>query len=763
MFHRRLWLIFAAFALASAAMAIQSFRLTVVRGEELLVEAESRLVSERWTPTVRGRMLDRKGRVIAKDEPSFDILVDYPMITGEWAWTRGARQARRESRAEWSALTGEAREERIRRAAEEHTRALDQMWSDLALILGMERSALEARRGEIRERVQRTAMTVWGRWLEERRDEESKRAPDDRNEVELSDVQRPLAIHVEPHVIARGVDEQVGFDARRLAQKYPGLRVEPAGRRVYPYETARVTLGLDTLPLPLRPVMAVETSDDPAAPPVKHERVVEVTGVATHVLGWMRGVQAEDVRSRPRIDPATGAVDPGHYQSNDRVGATGIESGYESRLRGQRGRRVVRLDKPPDDPESERVIEPVAGQDVTLTIDINLQARVQAVMDPVMGLSVVQPWHHPAQIPLGQPEPMPDGTRLNGAAVVYEIDSGEVLAMVSVPTFPRDLVQTNPDEIFRDKMNTPWVNRAIAKPYPPGSIVKPIMLVGAVTDGVYALTRPIECTGHLLPDRPDRYRCWVYKQFNTTHTSMLGRPLLAPEAMAVSCNIFFYTLGRDLGAERVIKWYDRFGVGSGFGLRIGDEYAGSAGVVPKIETLGPPHAILMGIGQGPVAWTPLHAAEAFAILARGGLHMVPRIVKDEKPRANDLRIDPAALDAAIEGLRLSVNDDAGTGAMLKFPDGTREPIFTKRPGIFVVGKTGTADAPEILGEIRDETRRREILRDGDHSWFVVMVGKEGSRPRYAISVIMEYAGSGGRVSGPICNQIIEALLAEGYL
>jgi cell division protein FtsI/penicillin-binding protein 2 len=111
-----------------------------------------------------------------------------------------------------------------------------------------------------------------------------------------------------------------------------------------------------------------------------------------------------------------------------------------------------------------------------------------------------------------------------------------------------------------------------------------------------------------------------------------------------------------------------------------------------------------------------------------------------------------------------VNDDLGTGHHLTFEGGVREPIFTARPGIEVVGKTGTAEAPDILADTDpDSDRARRILREGDHSWFVVMVGHAGGRPRYVISVIMEYAGSGGRVSGPICNQIVGALVAEGYL
>lgn len=752
MFHRRLWLLFLLVWAVAVVFTAQAFRLTVVRGSDLLKAAEARLVSDRWTPTVRGRILDRKGRILAKDDASFDILVDYPLITGDWAWTRASREARRSNRARWTSMSSEQREALIREALPPFAAQVESLWNELSGVLGLPRQEIESRRTDIRRDVQTQSMAVWERWLEQRREEETKREGGG-DEITLADVQRPLSLHVEPHVIARGVDERIGFDARRLAQRYPGLRVEAAGKRVYPYEVMRVPVDRSTFPVPMRTPPKAE-GEDP--------ETVQVEGVATHVLGWMRGLHSEDLARKPRIDDATGLVDPAHYQTGDRVGATGIERGYEEQLRGQRGRRTIRLDQSSNDSESDFVIDPVPGRDVNLSVDINLQARVQSLMDPRLGLAAVQVWHHPLVIPPGQPEPLPAGTSLNGAAVVYEVDSGEILAMVSTPTFTREQFQLDASAILDDKVNAPWVNRAIAKPFPPGSIVKPIILSGAVTDGRYALASGIECTGHLLPDRPDRYRCWVYKQFGNTHTAMMGGALHAPEAMAVSCNIFFYTLARDLGPERVVKWYRNFGVGEPFGLRIGDEYAGTAGIVPKSEQFGLPHAILMGIGQGPVAWTPLHAAEAYAIIARGGQHFVPRIDRDQTPQVTDLKIDPRAMDAAIEGLRLSVNDNMGTGHHLSFPDGGREAIFGEHPDLDIVGKTGTAEAPDILDDPVPGAPRI-ALREGDHSWFVVMVGRKGGRPKYVISVVMEYAGSGGRVSGPICNQIIHALRAEGYL
>ncbi len=217
-------------------------------------------------------------------------------------------------------------------------------------------------------------------------------------------------------------------------------------------------------------------------------------------------------------------------------------------------------------------------------------------------------------------------------------------------------------------------------------------------------------------------------------------------------------------------------MGEEYALGIGHEFAGRLGQdrAGKGLTLG--DAIQMGIGQGPVAWTPLHAADAYATLARDGVRVPPRILANA-PRGEprDLQLDPAGLEMAKRGLWLSTNDQRGTGHHLSIGEvGQRELIFNA-PGVKVWGKTGTATASPIVdrlpdrnvgadeqdGEEHDPPRKGRVLEEGDHSWFVIMAGRD--RPRYVIAVVIDFGGSGGKVSGPICNQIVHALIAEGYL
>ena len=759
MFHRRLILLMGSAIGVCGVLVLQAGNLTVVRGAEHLAQAESRLVSVRWTETVRGRVLDRKGRVLAQDGASFDVLVDYRVIKGEWAAIKAREDVLREQREQWDMLDDVGRKGLIESSIPRYQEFLEQKWDALAIALRVERDELDEARWDVIERIH--PMGAYVRELQRSaREEEMNRDRRVAIPVTLGDVARPIAEEREAHALARGVSSEVAADVRRLAggeNGMPGLMVRPSGKREYPYESMEVVLDGEGMPSRLREQM------DGAV-------LVRTAGVATHVLGRMRKAQREDFDRRA----ANGAKndedgpDRGYYREGDLVGAGGIEEAAEDVLRGTRGRIVEHHDS-----ETAEIAQPASGQDVHLTLDIQLQARIQALMTPDVGLAKVQPWHASSQ---GLAFAV--GTPLNGAAVVIEIESGEVLAMVSTPSFTRETYEEFSVEMSRNEVDAPLVNKAVGKPYPPGSVVKPLVLTWAVTDGEFRMDEGIECTGALYPERaPKSLRCWIYKQFGHTHSDDFGGALGGDLAIEVSCNIFFYTLGRRLGFNRMVEWFQQMGVGEGFSLGIGGEYGGYVGDGGDTQTPRVTHATFMGIGQGPVDWTPLHAADAYATLARGGVRIWPRVMRGLMPRHKDLHWDSSAVEMAMSGLDGVVNGAAATGRWLTDPDtGVREPIFNA-PGINIWGKTGTADAPAIYARGADGKRimvetanpqpgqsssMPKALREGDHSWFVVLAGDEGY-PKYSIAVLIEYGGSGGRVSGPITNQIVHALIDEGYL
>lgn len=745
MFIRRLMLLGVLFIGAVVVLAGQSYRLTVASGDKHLEVAESRLLLEKWTPTVRGRVLDRKGRVLALDKPGFDVMVSYPVISGEWAYDQAMRQARKENRAGWFKLTPEQRDELARRLLPPYEQKQAEVWTRLARVLGITREEMETTRNTIRAKVQRTVSTTKLRWLEERIE---KFGPtNDRGEaMTIRDVDRPVSVERDSFTVAQGASEEKLFELRRIESDLPGVEIVESAVRVYPYESMLVTIDRRNYPAALR-------GDQP------DEFVLQVRGVATHVLGWMRGLQAEDLKANPRKDETTGELNRARYMDRDTVGASGVEASMEKALRGLRGVRREHLDT------GEKEVEPaVPGKDIDLTIDINLQSRVQAIMSPQSGFGQLQPWHLSDRA--DQKPVFPVGTPLNGASVVLDVETGEVLAMVSMPSFTRDQLQDEPKSVFNDPLTSAFINRAIAKPYPPGSIVKPVILASAASQGVHSIHTRIDCNGHLYPDKPSLYRCWIYKQQATTHNAYFGQGLDSREALAVSCNIYFFTLGRALGVDGVRKWYNAFGVGTPFNLGVGSEWPGSVlkklpGKDGRIEPPQLQDAIFMGIGQGPVDWTPLHAANAYATLARSGTWISPRVFKNAAPTARDLRLNSEAVDAALAGLYAATNDMEIGGASRITLDGAKVPMFN-HPDLDVRGKTGTAAAPKLFADI-DDDGDKELAREGDHSWFLAMVGPKGKTPKYVIATVMEYAGSGGRVSGPIVNQIIWALKAEGYL
>jgi penicillin-binding protein 2 len=795
MFHRRLLLLAGAFTLGAAVLAARVVWLGAVKHEELTERADSKLVSRHWTPTVRGRIFDRKGRILAADRASYDLVLPFPVINELWASDRANSQAPRVYRnigPGWAAMDPAQRAQALAELTDVYRKHQQAAWQQLASLLGTSTDDLADRRREIIDRVNRRYRAV----VDRRRDAELKARGPDADPLDESGLRamerrvgEPIWEQGATHPIATRLADAIALELDRFAgaevelvvheapghdpvtdrvEAIPGLRVINSGDRQYPLETIAVDIDQNHLPSPLR-------RDE--------KRAIEVDGVGVHVLGWMReGVQDEDVARRTallaaspqesaRVMNAQGR-DRGFYDPTvlERVGASGVEQSMETTLRGLRGERIRQLDT-----GVSNEVAAVSGRDVTLTIDAQLQARVQAVMSPGsagVGLGEVQPWNMTKPtMSDGSPNPAhrPIGTELHGAAVVLDIDSGEVLAMVSTPSFLRSQLWAEGSTVFDMTAGGAFLNRAIARPYPPGSVAKALVLNGAAKRGVYSVTDTIECNGHFYPNKPNELRCWIFKmtQYSgaQTHMTQFGRAIRGSEGLMVSCNIFFFTLGQRLGVDGIQSTFTDFGVGKGWDLGIGWEFPGVIGRPARLGELTIQDAIQMGIGQGPIAWTPMHAANSYATLARMGVEVPPSIIMGRaKGDPRRIGLVPEAAAEALDGLGLAVNAELGSGHYISV-DGQKEPTFNHDPSrIWIWGKTGTAagsdtsDPDGKAGPLPPET----VV--GDHSWYVVLVGSAAERrPRYVVSVMMEYAGSGGKVSGPICNQIIHALIAEGYL
>ncbi|NNF41664.1 MAG: hypothetical protein HKN62_01205 [Phycisphaerales bacterium] len=751
MFHRRLTLLGGVMVLIALVIGAQLTRLAVAQGASLRSKAERALHQSTLLPTYRGRIVDHRGRHLAIDRPGYAIAVEYEVITGAWVTRHARRAAYKDIGATaWAALSDAERTNLATSYAAPFHARVERLHEALCVEGGIDRGTLDEKLAAVRTRVERLAETVWARQEEEQRNAFLAGGGDPAKFVFRRE---RLIEQTESHVILEPVGDEVAFAFRGLAAELPGMFDvrEHARQRDYPWQELLVTIDRRHLPGPL----AAETPID-----------VEVVGVADHILGGVRSVTERDVNDRPLR--TFGDVDLGGYRAlGDVVGGRGLERGQESTLRGRYG--LVR--KRFDTGEIER-IEPVPGRDVELTIDVQLQARIQALLTPEVGLTVVQPHHQNTELPAGWP--------LHSAVAVVEVETGEIRAMVSMPTVAME------SSLGKAALGArAWCNRPVEAIYPPGSIFKPLVLLAAEAEGLVSIDDTIECTGHYFPGRK-RPRCWIYRE----QWDFATHGELSPEdAIAQSCNIFFYTLADRLGMERLADWTRRFGAGTPLNtglLARGTNPAGemvwreeSGGMVidaARIRALPLRERefsrVTMGIGQGiGVAWTPLHAANAYATMARGGIIRDATLLAGAEaagPRRAEgrLPIHPDAVDVALEGLRRVVSE-GGSGHHIVLASGTVEPIFNAT-GVTIWGKTGTAQAPPLRPYDTNEDGRVNGDDDGianlDHAWFVGLVGPaDTARPMFAIAVIVEYGGSGARAAGPVANQVIRALQHEGYL
>lgn len=720
-------------------LLLQLIRLAVVDGDRHATLAESRLHEQSWLPTWRGSILDREGRVLAHDEPAYDVAFSYDAITGAWVRDRAVRAARRGAGAtDWSAASPQQREQLIARETEVLRKELDAFWVEVESLAALQPGTLDDRRNDVLASVQHMAAVVWE---QQRRRHEARYADDDGGPVFRA---RPIAEQEAYHVLLPAVDDETAIAFRAMESQRPDLvQVRHARHRVNPLAARTVEVDRSSLPRGLR-------SDESATIPLD--------GIAEHLLGGVRRpVWEEDVERRPFRDVATGAVDRGGYLLDDEVGSGGLEQGWESHLRGVRGSVSTRRDT-----GEETRVPHEPGRDLQTTIDIELQGRIEAVLSDAIGLLNVQPWHGTTRLDPGR--------ALNAAVVVLEIDTGEVVASVSVPSRAAAGEMTP----LQREVRQPWADRALEAVYPPGSIIKPLVLAAADAEDVCEAGTIIECNGHHFPGQPGIARCWIYRPRNN---NAVHGPLQSSEALARSCNCYFYELGDRLGLDRMVEWLAYFGLGrrleSGLApLGVAEDGVAGRGHLPDAEQRSLLRqrgedrfeSVMLSIGQGGVSWTVLQAANAYAILARGGRRLPPTFIRGMRssPPGPDMLFDESIVTAILDGLSSAVTDSFGTGSRLKYGPGDYEPIFNVEP-IRVWGKTGTAQAPPLVSDVDGDGALEpgERIEDLHHAWFVGLAGE--TAPRYALAVLVEHGGSGGRVAGPIANQVIHALQDSGHL
>lgn len=749
MFERRLKIFFGFLAAVTLVVLLRAFQLQVVNGAEFRELAAKNMRRSTLIETVRGSILDAKGRVLARDEPCTDAAVYYQAIVRDEKWMRACAINR--LGAALRRVPKEQREKLIEAEIARVNADLDAMWVELAKIAGKTPEEIYEIQNGVKHRIQARHRHLWYRRFEtaKQRHEREQREKDgwfkdwsigQDAAPDLDGFGVVVAEQTQPHVIVPNISPEVYGRLKKNSEKYPGLELINGKHRVYPYGES-----------------------------------------ACHLIGTISAVSAEDLRDDPNRGNELRASLP-----NDQIGRGGVEALCELTLRGHRGRIETLLG------QSEPVdnTAPVRGRDVTLTIDIELQRQIEAAFQRVQWFD-----EHNKSVVIEQHE-------MYGAAVVIDIPTGQVRALVSYPTYDLNKFEELYPRLRDSKFDRYLLNRALTAQYEPGSTVKTIIGAGAVSQGLLTVLDGIECTGYLIgPDgRPlPNGRCWTASRFGTLHPALVphhkipsGDPhptgrLNLTDALQRSCNIYFQELGFRLGLEGISYWMNQFGLGerTGIGLaelpgRVPRSWAGPASQAKSV-------AGFSSIGQGQVMATPLQVANVAATLARGGEWVRPSIV-DAKligrattrpakspagPERRKLPLTSEAVAAVREGMIRVVNTKAGTGQQVQ------------RKDVLIAGKTGTAQTPSLKYVYKDEqgVARREEPRismrdnanpdmpwyrgsgiDGNqlhHAWY--MGYAPADKPQFAFVVLLEYGGSGGSDAAPVAKTVIEALIGREYL
>lgn len=434
-----------------------------------------------------------------------------------------------------------------------------------------------------------------------------------------------------------------------------------------------------------------------------------------HVLGYLSEVNNQDL--------ADGSYD---YVMGDLIGSSGLEKKYEADLRGKKGFEYMLKDNLGRDVSSynDGLLDSFAtsGENLILTLDIDLQKYGEQLM-----------------------------VNKIGAVIALEPASGEILAMVSAPTFDPNLLSFSKKrgsafvQLASDTLTKPLYNRALNAQYPPGSIFKPVFSLIALQQGTTYPDRYIRCDGNYILSRKtgESQKC---------HSHVSARNIQM--AIQLSCNIYYYQLMREFleqygytrpgqGMDTLMSYLEKFGLGKKLGIDFPYE---NSGFLPYSETYDnmyssevngwrSTYVLSLGIGQGEFQFTTLQMANLAAIIANRGYYKIPHLLKayesnkEINPKytvKRNVGIDLEHFEPVIEGMRLAV--EAGTARSAYSPD------------YVVCGKTGTSQNPH----------------GKDHSVFIAFAPKDD--PKIAVAVYVENGGWGASYGGPIAGLMIEKYL-----
>ncbi|APG27407.1 penicillin-binding protein 2 [Syntrophotalea acetylenivorans] len=433
---------------------------------------------------------------------------------------------------------------------------------------------------------------------------------------------------------------------------------------------------------------------------------------AAHLFGYLGEITEEELRAAPYQA----------YHPGDFVGKNGLERGIEQYLTGIPGERRVEVDVKGKKLRILKTQEPVPGNRVTLTINRDLQlATEEAFGDQA------------------------------GAAVALDINTGEVLAMVSTPCydpslFARGITGKEWVELLHNPLD-PLQNRALKGQYPPGSIFKIVTALAALESGKATARTKVDCQGALTVGNRS-FRCWKKGGHGVTDLK---------KALKESCDVWFYEVSQQVGIDRIADMARRLGLGEPTGLGLAGE---RQGLIPDQQWKQQKfndrwyrgETLIASIGQGYILTTPLQLATMMATVANGGTVLRPYLVKHIEDMAGETQqqtqpqivrkahLNKSQLDALRRGLEAVVNEPHGTAWMSRIKE------------LPYAGKTGTS---QVVHQRKRREKDAEIpYRLRDHALFSAYA--PAANPQIAVAVVVEHGSHGSSAAAPIAKAMFDS-------
>ncbi|MBL7002644.1 MAG: penicillin-binding protein 2 [Gammaproteobacteria bacterium] len=446
---------------------------------------------------------------------------------------------------------------------------------------------------------------------------------------------------------------------------------------------------------------------------------------AVHILGYVSRIDENDLK----------ILDSSNYSGTTHIGKTGIEKFYEEELHGTVGIQQVEVNAKGRILRVLKETPPLPGQNLFLNIDSELQRVAEKAFD-------------------GE----------KGALVAINPQNGEVLALVSLPTFDPNLfvnrISYKDYNYLRNSKHQPLFNRALSGQYPPGSTTKPFFALLGLEESISSANKKINCKGHYQLQNDDhKYRDWK----KTGHGKMN-----MDQAITQSCDVYFYDLSFRTGIDRMSAFMKQFGFGSRTGI---DSTGERPGLMPsrewkrsvRREPWFPGETLITGIGQGALLATPLQLASATSALTQNGQVYKPHLVHSIEYPNNadilDIKKEPS-FHYKIKSQRNLEHILKGMEHVVHHHRGTAFYSIGKNSDYKLAGKTGTA---QVFGIAQEEEYKEEDIKKKlrDHALFIGFAPLK--KPNITIAIIVENGGHGSSTAAPIAKKVMDVYLAKNKI